>query len=98
MPATSSVLGSLASIMGRGFLSLLASDPAHRAAPMPQALSSPNLRCRAHNIRRYGYPLAGVSGPIGVWLCSFSEWALAAFFHELTVAAEVAEERQVPVP
>src|ERR671921_735657 len=35
MPATSSVLGSLASIMGRSFLSLLASDPAHCPAPMP---------------------------------------------------------------
>jgi hypothetical protein len=43
------------------------------------------------------YP-AGGPGPIGVWLCGFSEWALAAFFHELTVAAEVSEERQVPVP
>src|SRR5215216_1518327 len=38
------------------------------------------------------------SWPIGVWLCGFSERALAAFFHELTVAAEVSEERQVPIP
>jgi hypothetical protein len=43
-------------------------------------------------------PDVGQLGPIGAGLCGFSERALAAFFHELTVAAEVSEERQVTIP
>jgi hypothetical protein len=49
-------------------------------------------------LSRYSTGTIAEPRPNGPGLCWPLEWALAAFFHELTVAAEVAEERQVPIP
>jgi hypothetical protein len=42
-------------------------------------------------------PSLASPGLIGAGLCGFSKRALAGLFHEL-VAAEVTEERQIPIP
>jgi ketosteroid isomerase-like protein len=47
---------------------------------------------------RFGEPVVSAVLAYRGGLCGFSERALAAFFHELTVAAEVSQERQVPIP